>query len=197
MPRGENTYDKILDTALHLLSQNGYEATSIKAITDQIGLTKAAFYAHFQTKSQMVSKLIERYETEFLDEMIRVANEQPGTAIDKLHRLVSFSSGAGLKYRKYVVLFYSLSAEMNDDIGIEPIRTRCRRKIEKFLTGLFDLGKLEGLVRKDADSTLLTLLLLSFSRVMFKQSIDKASRINRKEYISIFRKVFFKGIKAE
>jgi len=32
MPRQENTYEKIMDTALNLLARNGYAGTSIKDI---------------------------------------------------------------------------------------------------------------------------------------------------------------------
>jgi AcrR family transcriptional regulator len=197
MPRQENTYEKILNTALNLLARNGYEGTSIKDITDQVGLTKAAFYAHFQNKNQLLSKLIEAYETGFIDQLIQRVKKQPGTTIDKLHRLISFSSGAGLKHRKSAILFYSLSQDMKADADIEPIRIRCSRKLEAFMADLFDQGKNQGLVRKDIDSTMLAHLTMSFSRGMFKQAVENASRIDGMEYVRTFRKVFFQGIKAE
>jgi AcrR family transcriptional regulator len=197
MPRQENTYEKIMDTALSLLARNGYEGTSIKDITDQVGLTKAAFYAHFHNKSQLLGKLIEGYEIGYIDELIRRVSQHPGNALDKLHRLISFSSGVGLKYRKSAVLFYSLSEDMRADEDIEPIRQRCSKKLEDFLTALIDEGKSQGLVRKDIDSTLLALLMMSFSRGMFKQAVDNAPRINGKEYIRTYRKVLLQGIKAE
>jgi len=197
MPRQENTHEKILDTALNLLAQNGYKGTSIKDITDQVGLTKAAFYAHFKNKSQLLGTLIEAYETGYIDKLIQRVDEQTGNAIDKLHRLISFSSGVGLQYQKSAILFYSLSEDLKAGEDIEPIRLRCSRKLEAFLVDLFDQGKSQGLVRKDIDSTMLVHLTISFSRGMFKQAVDNASRIDGMEYVRTFRKVFFQGIKAE
>jgi AcrR family transcriptional regulator len=202
MPRQENTYEKIMDTALNLLASNGYEGTSIKNITDRVGLTKAAFYAHFQHKSQLLGKLIDAYEKNYIDELIRTVNECPGTAIDKLHRVVSFSSGVGLKHRKSAIMFYSLTEDMKEDLYIEQIRKRCSMKIENFLIGLFDQGKEEGLIRRDLDSTMLALLLVSFSRGMFQQSVENMFRqfgenswlMNGEAYIRTFRQVFFQGI---
>ncbi|MBN1664185.1 MAG: TetR/AcrR family transcriptional regulator [Deltaproteobacteria bacterium] len=197
MPRQENTYEKILDTALNLLASNGYEGTSIKNITDQVGLTKAAFYAHFHNKSELLGKLIESYERDYIDVLIRRVSEQPGTAIDKLHRVISFSSGVGLKHRKGAIMFYSLSDDMKADMDIEPIRKRCSQKMADFLAGLFEEGKKEGLIRDDLDSGMLALLLMSFSRGMFLQSVDNAPRISGETYVRTFRRVFMQGIQIE
>jgi AcrR family transcriptional regulator len=195
MPRGEKTYEKILDTALDLISRSGYEGTSIKDITDQLGLTKAAFYSHFQTKNDLLSKLIENHEKVYIDKMIQTVNETPGNAIDKLHRYISFNSGFGLKHKESVMLFYSLSDEMKDNKEIEPILTRCNQKLEHFLTYLLDTGKNQGLVRKDLDSTIMALLLMSFARGVFDQVISNISRLNGEELIRTFRKIIFQGIK--
>ena len=58
---------KILDEALKLFSKNGFEATSIEHITDAVGIRKASFYSHFQSKQELLDTLTEeikeRYET--------------------------------------------------------------------------------------------------------------------------------------
>lgn len=49
---------KILEEALRLFSTNGYEATSIRQITDTVGIRKASLYSHFQSKREILDTLI-------------------------------------------------------------------------------------------------------------------------------------------
>lgn len=49
---------KIVNEALRLFSINGYEATSIRQITDAVGIRKASLYSHFQSKREILDVLI-------------------------------------------------------------------------------------------------------------------------------------------
>lgn len=55
------TKEKILTTAFSLFTKNGYENVSINEICESLGLTKGAFYYHFNSKSDI---LIYRYQEE-------------------------------------------------------------------------------------------------------------------------------------
>lgn len=57
---------KILDEALKLFSQNGFEATSVEQITNAVGIRKASFYSHFKSKQEVLdlltAEILERYD---------------------------------------------------------------------------------------------------------------------------------------
>jgi AcrR family transcriptional regulator len=53
------TRDRILAVASELFSDKGYEATSLREISERLGFTKAALYYHFQSKDQILSALLE------------------------------------------------------------------------------------------------------------------------------------------
>jgi AcrR family transcriptional regulator len=55
----ETTRDRILAVASELFSDKGYEATSLREISERLGFTKAALYYHFQSKDQILSALLE------------------------------------------------------------------------------------------------------------------------------------------
>jgi AcrR family transcriptional regulator len=55
-----NTRDRILDAALDLFSENGYEATSLRQVAERVGITKASLYYHFPSKKEMLRALVER-----------------------------------------------------------------------------------------------------------------------------------------
>lgn len=61
-----NTKQEILETALHLFSIQGYEATAISQIADAVGIRKASLYSHFASKQEILDALVrdglERYD---------------------------------------------------------------------------------------------------------------------------------------
>ncbi len=55
-PRG-STRERILDVALDLFIQQGYDKTSLREIADRLGFTKAALYYHFERKEDILLAL--------------------------------------------------------------------------------------------------------------------------------------------
>jgi AcrR family transcriptional regulator len=56
--RAEQTKQLVLDTAQRLFNQHGYDATSLQMIADEMGVTKAAVYYYFPTKSEILHAVI-------------------------------------------------------------------------------------------------------------------------------------------
>lgn len=55
----EATYERLIQAGFHVLQTNGYNNTSIKLITDEAGVTKGAFYGHFESKEVFFIELLE------------------------------------------------------------------------------------------------------------------------------------------
>lgn len=52
-----STSDRILDTALKLFTEKGFDATTLQEIADRLGFTKAAIYYHFRSKEDILMAL--------------------------------------------------------------------------------------------------------------------------------------------
>ncbi|MFF4651018.1 TetR/AcrR family transcriptional regulator [Streptomyces sp. NPDC001380] len=74
-PRGD-TRARILDVALELFAEQGYEKTSLREIADRLGVTKAALYYHFKTKDDIVRGIVESAAAP-LDEVIAWGEGRP------------------------------------------------------------------------------------------------------------------------
>jgi TetR/AcrR family transcriptional repressor of nem operon len=62
MPRdGTATREKILDAAEGLILGNGFVGTSVEMVIEDAGLTKGAFFHHFESKAQLARALVDRY----------------------------------------------------------------------------------------------------------------------------------------
>ncbi|HUC05623.1 MAG TPA: helix-turn-helix domain-containing protein [Acidimicrobiales bacterium] len=77
-PEGPSTRDRILDVALDLFIQNGYDKTSLREIAEQLGFTKAALYYHFASKEDILMALHMRLH-EFGKEALQELTEQVPT----------------------------------------------------------------------------------------------------------------------
>lgn len=55
-----NTKEKIFEESLKLFSKNGYEASSVRDIAAQLGITQAALYKHYKNKQAIFDSIVER-----------------------------------------------------------------------------------------------------------------------------------------
>jgi len=56
-PAPGSTRERILDIALELFTEHGYDKTSIRDIAERLGTTKAALYYHFKSKADILLEL--------------------------------------------------------------------------------------------------------------------------------------------
>lgn len=67
----------IMEKALELFAENGFEATSVQQITERCGISKGAFYLHFKSKDELIHSLIDQFMNGFIAEIERVVSEKP------------------------------------------------------------------------------------------------------------------------
>jgi len=64
----------IMEKALELFSEQGFEATSVQQITERCGISKGAFYLSFKTKDELVFSMVDYYLQQFIidiDQVVR------------------------------------------------------------------------------------------------------------------------------
>jgi len=57
--QAEQTRQAVVVTAMRLFTEHGYDATSLQAIADSLGITKANVYYYFHTKADILQAAIE------------------------------------------------------------------------------------------------------------------------------------------
>lgn len=70
---GEETRRRILAVALELIADQGFAATSTRAIAERLRFTKAALYYHFRTKDDLLAALIAPIK-QSIDELVQGAS---------------------------------------------------------------------------------------------------------------------------
>lgn len=84
--RSEDTRSQIQSTALELFIEQGFTATSLQQIADRIGVTKAALYYHFPSKSDLARSIFVPWKDDmdrFLDEAEAHSERSPRELISE------------------------------------------------------------------------------------------------------------------
>lgn len=64
----------IMENALELFAEQGFEATSVQQITDRCGISKGAFYLAFKSKDELILALIDHFTTQFTSNIDYLVN---------------------------------------------------------------------------------------------------------------------------
>jgi AcrR family transcriptional regulator len=101
-PDANGTRERILDIALDLFAEKGYDKTSLREISEELGFSKAALYYHFASKEEILLALHLRLHELGRDAFTRL-DETPATPAAwgaVLQELI----GEMLAHRKLLVL---------------------------------------------------------------------------------------------
>jgi AcrR family transcriptional regulator len=80
-PGASSTRERILDVALDLFTEKGYDKTSLREIAEPLGITKAALYYHFASKEDILMALHLRLHEFGSDALNALGNGQPTAAL--------------------------------------------------------------------------------------------------------------------
>jgi TetR/AcrR family transcriptional regulator len=78
--------DRILQSALHLFSNTGYDATSVREICEAAGITKPTLYHFYKSKDGVYRALVDGALVEFRRTLLAEL-EAPGTTAERLKRV--------------------------------------------------------------------------------------------------------------
>lgn len=78
---------RLLDSALRLFSEKGYEGTSIREIIEGAGVTRPVLYYYFQNKEDLFRRLVEMKFAEFTQHIAVIKERIPGCT-DRLKAII-------------------------------------------------------------------------------------------------------------
>lgn len=140
------TRRELVDSALHLFEQDGFDRTTLQAIVGRANLTKGAFYHHFESKEDLLWQI----QNEYLDTQIEGARAITDTAdgvVDQLRALIRLSLAGVSSYRAHVAIFYQERRHLTGD-RLASVAEK-RNELEAVFNGIVQRGIDEGVFRSD------------------------------------------------
>lgn len=153
--RGRPGYDRaqILQVAVTLFIEQGYDATSVAQLADRLGLTKSALYHHFDSKEELLAVALEQ-ALGGLEAVLDTPDATAGTAADRLAAVLRGAVRVLVAQLPAVTLL--LRVRGNSDT--ERTALQRRRAFDQSVTALVRAAQDEGSVRADIDARVATRL---------------------------------------
>ena len=194
MKRSQETEKKIVQAALDLFVHKGYHGTSVNDITQKVGLTKGALYSHFKSKSELVFRTIQEYDTQFIDQMIKAVDGFEGNAIEKLHHAISFNAAFAVQNLELCVFLTFLSTELSAHADFQPALKTTYRKYQKYIGKIITQGVSQRIVKKGIDPELAALTFMALHDGILLQWVLNRDGLDGRQYVNTFRTIFINGL---
>jgi AcrR family transcriptional regulator len=152
--RPGHSLDTLLDAAVALFNERGYEATSMDELAARLGVTKSAIYHHVPSKVELLRLALDRA----LDALFALTEETgatTGPAIDRLEYVVRGS----VRVLAAELPFVTLLLRLRGNSEIERTALHRRREFDRVVTGIVRAAEHEGDVRADVDPAVISRLL--------------------------------------
>lgn len=144
--KGERTRRRLLEIAIRRFGEGGYRQTSVTDITREAGLTQAASYAYFGSKSDLYREAV---DTDAMD-LIRAASEQAAGHEPRqlLPALVLYLGGA---LAEHPLTQRVLQGQEGEGIG-ELVDLPAVHELGRVVAQGIRAGQADGSVRADIDA---------------------------------------------
>jgi len=150
--KGATTKTSILDEALHVASQVGFEGLSIGQLAERTGMSKSGLFAHFRSKEQLQLQTLGHAEARFTDVVIRPTLRAPrgeSRVRELFERWLDWETDA----LAGGCVFVAASTEYDDQPGpMHDSLVRQQRDWTEFIATVTGTAVSEGQFRADLDT---------------------------------------------
>lgn len=149
--QGEHTREVIVEAATRLFAQKGYRATSMADLTTATGLTRGAFYHHFDAKDALFRAVVDHVRTTWG----QTVGAQISVSDDALEQLAALIGGHARLIRERPELCLVITGLSEEIRGSEPELAAALHGVYRELIAvvqqLLTAGQDTGQVRSDID----------------------------------------------
>ena len=141
---GDIRKQELLDAALQLFNEKGYEGTTINDIIKKVGVTKGAFYYYFSSKEEILNVLSEQQADILMEIARKTAANESLSALNKLNCIASEAQGyraANMAQRLMALKAYQ--NELNIVLGMKIVE-KTIQKGAPIIQSIIEQGVQEG-----------------------------------------------------
>ena len=144
----DETRRALLQSALTLFGTKGYASTSVQELVEAAGVTKGAFYHHFESKEDLLRLIHDEFVDDQLTELERILQEYADPAEQLAQLLLAFILSVE-QYSDNVTIFYQERRFLTGD-RFSAVKEK-RDRFEQLFLGVLERGMELGVFRADID----------------------------------------------
>lgn len=174
--------DQVLDKALEVFWQKGYEGASLPDLTQAMGINKPSLYAAFGNKEQLFLKAVERYENR-PDAFFYPSLQQP-TAYQVIERMLLGAAAAACNpdHPKGCVLVQSALSCSDDAMRVKQALSERRQAGAQLLAERLQQAQRDGDLPANTDANALARFVIT---VLQGISIQSSSGATADELVAV------------
>ena len=141
--RSEETRGRILGVAAQAFAQNGYNATGIAEICERAGVSKGAFYYHFDGKQAVFLELLNAWMAQ-LERALEALAEGAETVPEKLSRMARMMGIIYASQDFQIPMFLEFWTQASRDESVRQAALAPYRTYQAYFAALIQQGIDEG-----------------------------------------------------
>lgn len=158
---------ELLQTALSLFAERGYENTSVQAITDAIGVAKGTFYHYFDSKEALLNELVFYFADQIFESARARMAASDGDAIEKLRILVGDTAQVKMDMLEVTLPMGRMLRQPENRLVFERLGDEYASQLTELVRQAIEQGVEEGLfrvTRPDMTAEIVVALLFGLGR---------------------------------
>jgi TetR/AcrR family transcriptional repressor of nem operon len=178
--------DQALNAAMHVFWQHGYEATSLQALLQAMGLSKSSLYQGFGGKKELFLRCVDRYG-EGISDTMQSLRDNTGSGLEFIEQLLLASASEARRSgaRRGCLLMNTATEFAQKDPEIASRVSFAFGSLRRHLKAAVEHGQSRGEITREKDAEVLASYLLSSLggiKTMVKGGVDEAGI---KEIVSV------------
>lgn len=193
--QSEQTRQQIIDTAARLFASRGFHGTSMSDLASAAGLTKGAFYHHFESKEALFFAVVQSVREKW-GKAVGYDVLQAQDALDQMMVLLDKHARLLRKEPTLCLVMHGLTAEMEDanPTFLEALHSVYQEMIA-FIEGLLKNGQARQQVRDDIDARLTAINIVGLLRGVSCFGVLEAMGLDCTIVINALKPVLLDGLR--
>jgi AcrR family transcriptional regulator len=191
----EESIRRLSNAAFRLIVSNGYQATSLSEIAEAAGLTKGAFFFYFNSKENMLLRLLDIVEANIVDPTIQRLQESGGSAPEKIAEFFRFTSQHGVSRPQELLTLILVSVEFrNRDDAVGERVSHIYDRLYQCLEEVLEMGRSRGEIAKTVRIRELASMMIATHDGMMLEWHRRGTKIDGGQLARTVMSTFMRGV---
>jgi AcrR family transcriptional regulator len=191
----EESIHRLTQAAFRLIVDKGYQACTLQEIADAAGLTKGAIFFYFESKENLLLRLVDIAETDMVDPLIKFLDELDQPAPEKIASFFRFTSKQGIERPHELLCLIKMSIESRSGTEIVDRRiAEIYQRIYETLERITHQGKARGELPSDLPTKEFAMLVVATHDGMMLEWHRRGGKIDGRVFVRTVWQTFLRGI---
>lgn len=196
--RDDNVKEKIIDASIKLFLKSGFVGTSMKELTDAVGVARGTIYWYFKSKDRILEEVLDKVSKEIYDVAYERVNACEGDFLTKFRTLYRFLSECARDNRELLLMSTTVVGEIAETgTNAEKKIKSTQMKFHRFIKALLDEGQRQGIVRADLDTGIQAHIMIGNLMGSYLQWCLYGNSFDANAYAKAFREGALRGLLTE